>query len=192
MCDMTHSYVWHDSFICVTWLIHMCDMIHAHVWHDSFICVTRLIHMCDMTHSYVWHDSLTCVIWLIHMCDMTHSCVWHDSFICVTRLIHMCDMTHSYVWKDTRMDESCHKYDRMIESVFSDAWMSHVTHMDKSCQSIVYIHCVCDRTCCYTARCYIHVWLNQSFHTYEWVMTHIDRGKSVKVKNSFVRELSNI
>jgi len=21
MCDMTHSYVWHDSFMCVTWLI---------------------------------------------------------------------------------------------------------------------------------------------------------------------------
>jgi len=26
MCDMTHSYVCHDPFICVTWLIHMCGM----------------------------------------------------------------------------------------------------------------------------------------------------------------------
>jgi len=41
---MTHSYVWHDSFICVTWLIHMCDMTHSYVWHDSFICVTWFIH----------------------------------------------------------------------------------------------------------------------------------------------------
>ena len=24
-------------FICVTWLIHMCDMTHSYVWHDSFI-----------------------------------------------------------------------------------------------------------------------------------------------------------
>jgi len=23
-CDMTHSYMWHDSFTCVTWLIHVC------------------------------------------------------------------------------------------------------------------------------------------------------------------------
>jgi len=36
VCDMTHSYVWHDSFICVTWLIHMCDMTHSYVWRDPF------------------------------------------------------------------------------------------------------------------------------------------------------------
>ena len=76
--------MWHDSFICVTWLIHMCDITHSYVWHDSFICVTWLIHMCDITHAYVWHDSFICVTWLIHMCDMTHSYVWHDSFLCVS------------------------------------------------------------------------------------------------------------
>jgi len=26
VCGMTHSYVWHDSCMCVTWLIHMCVM----------------------------------------------------------------------------------------------------------------------------------------------------------------------
>ena len=96
---MTHSYVWHDTFICVTWLIHMCDMTHSYVWHDTFICVTWLIHICDMTHSYVWHDSFICVTWHIHMCDMTHSYVWHDAFICVTWLIHMCGVAHSYAWQ---------------------------------------------------------------------------------------------
>jgi len=29
MWDMTHPCVWHDSSICVTWLIHMCDMTHS-------------------------------------------------------------------------------------------------------------------------------------------------------------------
>jgi len=43
--------VWHDTFMCLTWLIHMCNMTHSYVWHDTFICVTWLIHMCDMTHS---------------------------------------------------------------------------------------------------------------------------------------------
>jgi len=120
MCDMTHSYVWLDSFIRVAcsflrvpWLIHMCDMTHSCVCHDSFLRVTRLIHVCDMTHlhaghahSYVWHASsicgtcsFMCVTWLIPTCDMPHSYVWHDSsicgtcsFICVTCLIHTCDM----------------------------------------------------------------------------------------------------
>jgi len=122
---MTHSYVWHDSFIRVTWLIHTCDMTHSYVCetihscecHDSFMCVTWLIPICDMTHLYVWHDSSICerndsflwVPWLIHVCDMTHSHVWHGSFICVTSRIHMCAkwlifvgaMTHSCVWHDS-------------------------------------------------------------------------------------------
>jgi len=28
---LTHSYVWRDSFISVTWRIHMCDMTHSYV-----------------------------------------------------------------------------------------------------------------------------------------------------------------
>jgi len=106
ICDMTHSYVWHDSFICVTWLIHMCDMTYSYVWHDSFICVTCHIHMCDMTHSYMWHDSFICVTWLIHMCDMTYSYVWHDSFVYVTWLIHICDMTRMALICVTHMNSS--------------------------------------------------------------------------------------
>jgi len=66
VCDMNHTYVWHD-------FSYMCDMTHSCVWYDLFICVTCLIHMCDMTHSHVWHDSCKCVTWLIHMCAMTRS-----------------------------------------------------------------------------------------------------------------------
>ena len=49
-----YSYVWHDSFIFVTWFFCVCDIMHPHVWHDSSIRVTWLIRMCDMTHPYVW------------------------------------------------------------------------------------------------------------------------------------------
>ena len=113
--------------MCLTWLVHMCDVTHSYVWHDAFICVTWLIHMCDMTPSYVWHDSLICATWLIHMCDITHSYVWHDSFMCVTRPIHMCDMTHSYVWHDVWHVRQMHG------GVVSFIWMSHVPHMIESC-----------------------------------------------------------
>jgi len=108
MHDMTHWYVWYDSFTCMTWPIHMRDMTHSYAWHDSFICVTWLIQTCDMTHSYVWHKSFM----------NAHSYVWHDSFICVPwligmrvvlldclfvpgpRLIHICDMTHDWLELD--------------------------------------------------------------------------------------------
>jgi len=102
VCDMTHSYMWHDSFICVTWLIHMCDMTHSYVWHDSFICVTWLIHawkasfVCDMRHVThlscvtcpipMWHDSLWHSVWH-DSCDLH---MWHDSF----------NMTH-HKWHDS-------------------------------------------------------------------------------------------
>ena len=66
------------NLTCVTWLIHMCDMTHSYVWHDSFIFVTWLIHICDMTHLYVWPDSFIRVTWLIHTCDMTYSYLRHD------------------------------------------------------------------------------------------------------------------
>jgi len=100
MCDITHSCVWHDSFIWVTWLFLLCHTNHSYVWHNLFICVTRLINMYDMTHLYPWPDSLTCMTWHVDVCDITHShsCVWHDSMICVTWLIDMSNLTHWCVW----------------------------------------------------------------------------------------------
>jgi len=118
----THSYVWHDSFICVTWLIHACDMTHSYVCHDSsYVFVWHaggMSHINDYTYVYIKkkciyvyiyiyiyiHTNMTrewvhtyefiCVTWLIQMCDMTHSCVWRDAFVCVSWLIHvwLCDM----------------------------------------------------------------------------------------------------
>ena len=31
--------------------MHMCDVSHSYMRLNSFICMTRLIHMCDMSHS---------------------------------------------------------------------------------------------------------------------------------------------
>jgi len=137
MCDMNsscvwygklHSYVWYDSFICVTpTVIPTCGMTHSYVWLPQFfIRVVWLIHMCDShSYSYVWPQSFICVTWVVHVrdmarvclihtcgmthsevwlytvlhtCDMIHSCVWHDSFMCVTGFVHVRDMIHSCVW----------------------------------------------------------------------------------------------
>ena len=71
MCDMTHSHVWLDPFLCVRRFSHSTtralgaldrQLLLCH----SFICVTCHIHMCDMTHSYGWNVAFICVTWSIH------------------------------------------------------------------------------------------------------------------------------
>jgi len=128
MCVCVRVFVWHGSFICVTWLIHMrtrwplyfCSCTnrgYCYGWHDAdksgvCICATWFILINDMTHSFAGHScvyvSVRGQIGIIHKCDMTHPCAWHDLSTCVTWLIHMCDMTHSYVWQIRVQDTVAH------------------------------------------------------------------------------------
>jgi len=89
------SYVWRDSFIRVTRLIHMFDMTHSYVSRDSFIYLTWLIYTCHVTHSYVRHESFICVKWLIQWSyrdlEPSHTAwfVRYELFISVTWLIQL-------------------------------------------------------------------------------------------------------
>jgi len=138
---MTRSYVWHDSFICVTWLFHMFICVRSATWCmsmcDSSRSAAMLIDAHWLPHSYVWHDSFICVIWLVHMCDIPHEHAWHGSFICVTWLVQMCVMTHSHMWHDSFVDV-CH-----------DSF-TYVTWLVRRCVSWL-IH-ICDMT---RAECYM-------------------------------------
>jgi len=126
MCDVTHSYVWHEWFnsnynggkhrsrlqilsalLRLIWFIY--DLYALYVWHDKFY----------VWHDkfYVWHDKL---IWMLYMCDMTNSMCdmtnsmfdmtnSYECFICVTLQIHYkfdkfiwqihyrCDMTNEWM-----------------------------------------------------------------------------------------------
>jgi len=101
--DVTHSYVWRDSFIRVTWLIHTCDVTH-------FVRVSWLIPF-DVTRSHAWRDSIIClkmalqkrigsgsmsVPWPMRACGVTYLYVWRDWLINVTLLIPIRDMAHFY------------------------------------------------------------------------------------------------
>jgi len=103
VCCMTHSCVYHDSFMCVPWLIHVCNMcfhvtrcishVHLlHVRHDSFICATRLMWSC----TFDVHDVIL-YMWCT-TCELLY--VRHDSFMCVPWLIHMCNRNYviMYIW----------------------------------------------------------------------------------------------
>ena len=50
MCEMTHSYVWRDSFICETWRIHTLDITSMksdvrHVSCEQVILKSHVLHM---------------------------------------------------------------------------------------------------------------------------------------------------
>jgi len=59
--DMTNSYVWLDSFICVTWLVYMCNTTLSNIWNNSFIRVTWLIHTEVKTLQQKQCPARTCV-----------------------------------------------------------------------------------------------------------------------------------
>jgi len=179
MCDMTHSYVSCDSFVCVTWLNHMlCDVTHSYVRHDAFVCISWLIHVCDMTpsyishhHSYVWYDSFIRVRWLIHTCDMTHSYVWHDSFIRVKWRIHTCDMTHAYVWHD---------------SFKRGTWLIHLRYVTlygfNSLSEYLKRKGAKPRPC-YMWMCHVKL-VNEPCHIYQTVMVHMRMSHVTHMKES--------
>jgi len=114
----THLYACHDSFVCVTWLIHIRAMTHSHLWYDSFTWVPWLIYIHHMTHSYVWHDSFICVPWLIHICDMTHLHAHHDTSVCGTwLLLTLLDLGSSMThWCATDLHDSSKRGTRLVRA----------------------------------------------------------------------------
>jgi len=181
-CDMTRSYVWHDSFLRVTWLVYVFGVTH-YVWHDSFmtwladsfICVTWLIHDSFICVTWLIHDSFICVTWLIHV-----------SFICVTWLIHdsfMCDMTHSWL---IYMCDMNHDVTR------STAWAPRQSHCMLRCVYYVTRLCVCrDLFICVTwlipprTTIWGLVW-HDSFVCVTWLITICDMTYSYVWNDSFI------
>jgi len=86
---MTHSYVRHDLFMCVTQLIHTCDMTTDPLKVLPTIGILPL--MCDMTYSYARVSVCVCVCARVSHENAFLRC----AAICIVLL--MCDMTHSFV-----------------------------------------------------------------------------------------------
>jgi len=177
MCDMAHSYVWHNSLI---WRIHTCTTCSGWVRCNA-VCVTQFTHM---THSCMYHvqwvRTLTCstyahtayvwqnsLVWLIHICTY----VWHNSLIWLIHVCTMCRggwarwrgvcvtkftcMTHSYMYICvTQFTCMTHSYMYVCVTQFT-----HMTHSYiyvqwvgalKSNNLLVLIH-MCDMTHSYDA-----------------------------------------
>jgi len=151
---MTHSYVWrsylqHDSFICVTWLVHIYDM-------------ACLVHMCDITHGCAWHD-----IWQgwwkwTHMHESWHTDEWVMPHMWMIQGIHMNQSWHTYEESHgTHVQESWHIH----AWVMAHIWKSYGTYTNKSWHTYARVMA----HICMSHGTHMH----ESWHTYVWVMAHI-------------------
>jgi len=120
---MTRSYVWHDSFICVTWLVHMCDMTRSYVWHDSFICVTWLIHVTHSRNPLITRVPWLC--WISHVAgDIPHS-EW------LFWWLFSWDHDSSLIQNDSS-DDSFLGTMTLLMTLFLGPWLFWMTHSEES------------------------------------------------------------
>ena len=113
MCDITDAYVWHDSCICVTWLMHMCDMPPL---PPTEACIHRyesVRHtLCINPHESAWHISdVYAHIVTPHMC--TYRVATYMRY--ATHLTNFVSCRHIY--------EMCHVTYRVA------TYMRYVTHL---------------------------------------------------------------
>jgi len=196
MCGTIDLLITHSSCVCVTWCIHMCDMTHLYTWHDSFIgvtwrdlpiwetysfmCVTWLIHVCDHRLSSL-PIALVCVIWLIHTRDKPRSYVCAVPYICdihsiITHSSCMCNMTHSYAWQAS--------FIRVCRAIYM--WLHiyiHLTHILDSyvkwfnwyiCRAIYMWHIYVTYICAIYMWLHMYIHLTHSHDSLTWLtyMTH--------------------
>jgi len=84
MCDVSLF-----TFVCVTHFIRVDDISHSHVWHVSFVCVSCLIRVCDIL-VWVWDISRWNVWHVPLLCDLFHSCMKTVQCIRATARLHAC------------------------------------------------------------------------------------------------------
>jgi len=201
---MTHSYVWHDFFIRVIWLIRvqdriMCNTLQHTATHCSTLQHTAIqcntlqhtaIHCNTLQHtaiqcnalqrvavqSYVCHDFFIRMIWLILRPDRE----WVMYGEHMAWHIYTWDMTHLYVWHDSfiRVTWLIHQMCRMMPTADNE-WdvtrkMSHVTYINESC--------------CVNESC-----IREACHMYARAMSHIHEQCRTYTSNvAHTRAMSHI
>jgi len=81
---------------------HIYECVMLHIWHDSFICVAWLIPMFGIPHSCMWHDPFKHLTWLT-AAEEVRECVW--VWVRVTFAKSQC-----YIWHAWQDKHQCYIY----------------------------------------------------------------------------------
>jgi len=194
------SHVWMSHVTRMNESCHMFEWVMSHVWMSH---VTRIIESCHhgtvQAASHVWmshfthvNQSLIRVTWLIH----SYVCV-SDSFIhichcpsSVTRMnesFHTCEWVISHMWHDSLIHtcvwhdsfiHTCQSKQRWMSLCMNESrqciWMSQVNQMNESCHTYEWVMSPCHCPSSATR-------MNESFHTCESVIDTCD------MTHSFIR-----
>jgi len=99
--------VWHDLFICVTWLIHMCDIMHSRVWYDSLTCNWTW----SLNGSWYWRKKSAAMLSatspaLMDMKEAFHIYEWAMSHILTSRATYLNELFHIFGWVMSQLQAS--------------------------------------------------------------------------------------
>ena len=89
MCSMPHSYVWHDSFTCAPWLIHLYDSFEDSSVTHCIIAIRIAVLQC-VTCLNVWHASRIAVLQCVTCLN-----AWHASRIAVLQCVTCLNVWHA-------------------------------------------------------------------------------------------------
>lgn len=84
-------FVWHGSWVGMTWVMDSYNIGHGFVWHWSWVLMTWVMGSYDMGHGFVWHGSWVRMTWVMGSYDMGqglydigHGFIWHGLWVSMT------------------------------------------------------------------------------------------------------------
>jgi len=167
-CVLPHIRMSHVTHTSESW--HTYEWVMAHMWmrDGTHMNESRHTYECVMAHMWMRHGTHMNESWHTYEWVMAHIWMSHVSYIWMRHGTHTHESWHTREWKFEYYRE---KWD------MSCAWMSHGAHMNAACPQMK--RAIQQNGKGLTTKIWVlprkmrHVtWVNQTWHTYIWVMAH--------------------
>jgi len=186
--ESSHTFEWVMSHIWMSHVTHLIESRHTSDWVMSHIWMSHVTHMNESCHTYTiesrcrnpcrhTHDPIKYVgLWMSRFTQVNES--WH-AFDGVMSHIWMSHVTHIQMSHVPRMNVICCAYPRVMSHMMCRNLTPAHSAIAGGSNLYIYIYIYTNVSCstykwCMFSISVSHVTLmNESLHTYEWVVSHI-------------------